>query len=508
MLFRSNNLANFSYQLGPTGNRTNLSESVGGTNILYSWQYDNLYRLTNELFNASSNIVNGYDVVGNRTSRTSHIGALTNQVFSFNTNDWLSTDKYDNNGNTTNSGIVLYQYDVMNHLTNAGGIVMTYDGDGNRISKKSGSTTTYYLADDQNPSGYAQVLEEWTVASSTNLSKVYNYGLGLISQRQPGISTNYFIYDGHGSTRMLMDIGGNMVNVMAYDAFGNLIATNGILQTSYLYSGQQYDPDLGLYYNRARYVNTGTGRFWTMDTDEGDQEDPLSLHKYLYGADDPVNLDDPSGNDYGDFNISLASIFGFISLIGSPVTSESGFTSLEFAPAIIVYISVDPQDAPSSFHPTAVQSGLQSQLSAKVFDNPPVGRSVTIKVHTENSPPGTTDWHGSPKNIYIDRVSWDLSYGIASSGHSTKEDFGPGGYTSINAKGVIDYCKKHGGGPPTDQTYINIFAHEVIWLNAGGNWDHDVDGSTDISNGKGYPAFDPFTVSEKNRLKLRNEFGF
>lgn len=32
--------------------------------------------------------------------------------------------------------------------------------------------------------------------------------------------------------------------------------------------------------------------------------------KYLYAADDPVNLDDPSGNDYGDFNLSLGTILG------------------------------------------------------------------------------------------------------------------------------------------------------------------------------------------------------
>ena len=69
-------------------------------------------------------------------------------------------------------------------------------------------------------------------------------------------------------------------------------------------SGQQYDPDLGLYYNRARYLNTGLGRFWTADTTEGNNKDPLSLHKYLYGADNPVNRIDPSGNDdIGDFDI-------------------------------------------------------------------------------------------------------------------------------------------------------------------------------------------------------------
>jgi hypothetical protein len=55
---------------------------------------------------------------------------------------------------------------------------------------------------------------------------------------------------------------------------------------------------LGLYFNRARYLNTDTGRFWTRDSTDGDNEDPLSLHKYLYGADNPVNNIDPSGNDF------------------------------------------------------------------------------------------------------------------------------------------------------------------------------------------------------------------
>jgi hypothetical protein len=35
----------------------------------------------------------------------------------------------------------------------------------------------------------------------------------------------------------------------------------------------------------------------TMDTDEGSQEDPLSLHKYLYCLGNPINGSDPSGHD-------------------------------------------------------------------------------------------------------------------------------------------------------------------------------------------------------------------
>ena len=41
-----------------------------------------------------------------------------------------------------------------------------------------------------------------------------------------------------------------------------------------------------------------------MDTYAGNNENPLSLHKYLYGADDPVNRIDPSGHD----DIAIAEI--------------------------------------------------------------------------------------------------------------------------------------------------------------------------------------------------------
>jgi hypothetical protein len=46
------------------------------------------------------------------------------------------------------------------------------------------------------------------------------------------------------------------------------------------------------------YLNPNTGRFWTMDSYEGDNEDPLSLHKYLYCHGNPVNGIDPSGHDF------------------------------------------------------------------------------------------------------------------------------------------------------------------------------------------------------------------
>ena len=92
-----------------------------------------------------------------------------------------------------------------------------------------------------------------------------------------------------------MNAGGTITENYAYDAYGTLVVSNTTPTTVYLFAGEQFDADLGLYYNRARYLKTDTGRFWTMDSYEGRQIDPLSLHKYLYTHGNPVNSVDPSG---------------------------------------------------------------------------------------------------------------------------------------------------------------------------------------------------------------------
>ena len=288
-------LASFGYTLGATGNRTALTESINGTSRTYNWAYDYLYRLTGETIGNMGMVNYNFDAVGNRTNRISSVSGIANQSPTFTANDWLTSDTYDTNGNTTVSGSNNYQYDALNHLTNANGgaILIAYDGDGNRASKKVGSTTTYYLVDDRNPSGYAQVLEEY---QGSTLSRVYNYGLALVSQRQAsGGTVSYFGSDGHGSTRFLLNTSGAITDTYAYDAYGTLIASSGTTPNNYLYCCQQWDDNLGLYYNRARYLNPDTGRFWTMDTFAGNNEDPLSLHKYLYCQGDPVMGTDLSG---------------------------------------------------------------------------------------------------------------------------------------------------------------------------------------------------------------------
>jgi hypothetical protein len=48
---------------------------------------------------------------------------------------------------------------------------------------------------------------------------------------------------------------------------------------------------------QARWMNPRTGRFLTLDTFEGQQDVPPSLHKYLYCEDDPINVEDRDGHE-------------------------------------------------------------------------------------------------------------------------------------------------------------------------------------------------------------------
>lgn len=117
----STTLASFAYQLGLAGNRTKLSETVNGSNRTNSWGYDALYRLTNETVAGASPtgaLGYGYDQVANRTNRSGTLGSLTATNYIYGSNDWLTTDAYDSEGNTRTNGANVYLYDWANRRTN------------------------------------------------------------------------------------------------------------------------------------------------------------------------------------------------------------------------------------------------------------------------------------------------------------------------------------------------------------------------------------------------------
>ena len=122
----------------------------------------------------------------------------------------------------------------------------------------------------------------------------YTIGADLVSQEINGKVYTY-LYDGHGTVRALADSKGKITDTYSYDAFGNLISSTGSTANNYRYCGERFDSTTGLYYLRARYMDTSTGRFISQDTYAGSTADSISLHKYLYANSNPVMYSDPSG---------------------------------------------------------------------------------------------------------------------------------------------------------------------------------------------------------------------
>ena len=290
-------LASYAYTLGNAGNRTNVLE-LSNRNVAYG--YDNDYRLSSEAITADPGGNNGtvnyvYDVVGNRASMTSTLNAVPGGSFFFDNDDRLTTDTYDNNGNTIFSTGVSNTYDFENRMTAHGAVTLVYDGDGNRISETAGGTTTKYLVDTLNPTGYSQVMDELVNGSVT---RTYAYGLQRASENQLVGSTwtpSFYDYDGHGNVRFLTNSAGTINDTYQYDAFGMPITSAGTTSNNYLYSGERSDNSVGLYDLRARYYNQATGRFWARDPVEGIPCSPLTYNAYIYGNDEPVDSLDPTG---------------------------------------------------------------------------------------------------------------------------------------------------------------------------------------------------------------------
>ena len=218
----------YTYQRGPTGNLTDASELNGRA---VTWSFDGIYRLTNEAISGdpvaqnNGSVGYGLDPVGNRTSASSTISGLTPVSGAFNADDEFQapTESYDANGNVTASGGKTFSYDAQNEIVsmNGGAVQMLYDGDGNRVAKTvtagGVTTTTQYLVDDVNPTGYPQVVDELTNGA---VSRTYTYGLDRISEDQivsNAWTPSFYSYDGMGSVRQLTNSAGAVTDTFEYD---------------------------------------------------------------------------------------------------------------------------------------------------------------------------------------------------------------------------------------------------------------------------------------------------
>ena len=127
--------------------------------------------------------------------------------------------------------------------------------------------------------------------------------MNIISGSNPSINGEYYyIRNLQGDIIGLIDKNGTEVVSYTYDTLGKLISIEGSLKDTvgvknpYRYRGYRYDTETGLYYLNARYYNPEWGRFINADGALGATGELLSYNMFAYCFNNPVNLEDPSGN--------------------------------------------------------------------------------------------------------------------------------------------------------------------------------------------------------------------
>jgi RHS repeat-associated protein len=189
----------------------------------------------------------------------------------------------------------LFTWDSANRLKQAeywtpGGahtvVTFAYDAFGRRVVKIVNGVAERFVYDKD------RVVED--IDASHNLIAEYGWAPGtdrLMYVRTPTTTSAAVLDPIVGSIRGLATaVLGTPVKQYAPPYWGKAPADTGFV-LRYRLAGREYDQELGIYYNRARYYDPQLGRFLS--------EDPSGiaggLNLYAYAGDDPINASDPFG---------------------------------------------------------------------------------------------------------------------------------------------------------------------------------------------------------------------
>ena len=127
--------------------------------------------------------------------------------------------------------------------------------------------------------------------------------VGTVSSTTKG---SYYHADGLESLRLVTSPEGFSTDELEFSAFGEQTKGNLAERYPFNYAGERLEADIGLYYNRARWLYPEVGRFISSDAYLGEIEAPGTLNQYIYSLGDPVNRRDPSG--FASFSVVSASV--------------------------------------------------------------------------------------------------------------------------------------------------------------------------------------------------------
>jgi RHS repeat-associated protein len=196
--------------------------------------------------------------------------------------------------------------------------------------------------------------------------------------------------------RLVIDDGGAVQNYYTYEPFGQTIESGGTLSNCFMFTGQYFDSEIEEYYLRARQYNPHLARFTSRDPIAGQFEQPLTLHRYLYCMNAPVNWIDPdgkwaiyvTGTGMASMGHSVVGQFGFafdddrnfdditIAGYGAGTPSVSGGISVGFAPFADTIYDLEGVGGSigGSYGPGPVGLGVEAFVGDKIG----IGIEITV----------------------------------------------------------------------------------------------------------------------------------
>ncbi len=265
------------YDFEGNGNRT--QTTMGATTTAYTTGKDN------RLESVGTDDYQ-YDAEGNRTRKTAPDGSYTEYVWDYR-NRLVSVIDRDSGGTIQEQ--FDYRYDAFDRR-----IGKDEDDDGNGTVDRS----TTWVYDGEH---IALEFTEESGSGGAELSHRYLHGpvvdMILADEQVATTSANGDVYwpltDHLGSVRDVIDNEGTVVNHVVYDSFGNRVNESNSVDFLFGYTGRDWDEDVGLQYNRARWYDPAVGG-WISEDPIGFEGDPSNLYRYVgnftTGATDPDGL--------------------------------------------------------------------------------------------------------------------------------------------------------------------------------------------------------------------------
>ena len=246
-------------------------------------------------------------------------GHMVSQTMGGRTTKWVVDDL----GRPLRSGDISYNWDDAGNLADGGAldsrsvhtfdaadrlvtrkdgeleIEYTYRANGERLSRKTGESTTAYLYGPESllamkdADGTTWLIvtipgTDWPVAVCGSNGRTY----GIVA-------------DHLHTVRRTVDTKGKVVASSDYGPYGQSLTAKGTAPFA-SFVGMVVDPD-GLYYARQRYYDPELARFLSMDPELGAVGKPGSHDMYGYAAGNPLRYRDPHGTNPGTFGSPVAS---------------------------------------------------------------------------------------------------------------------------------------------------------------------------------------------------------